>query len=90
MIEKGATDARLSGSIVTLGIVPTSPETGYGYIQINGNKEDIILNESFRKVKLFTEKPDHDLAQKFVESDDFFWNSGKILFAIWIYNSLNR
>ena len=60
-------------ALVTLGMKPTRPETGYGYIQMGDAVagEDIIC-----KVKAFTEKPNLGLAKKFVESGDFLWNSG--------------
>lgn len=58
-------------ALLTLGITPTRPETGYGYIQIGAEAEPGIL-----KVKTFTEKPDRDLAQVFLDSGEFFWNSG--------------
>ncbi len=57
--------------LITLGITPTRPDTGYGYIQyIPGKKED------FYKVKTFTEKPSLELATTFLESGDFLWNAG--------------
>ncbi len=58
-------------ALLTLGITPTRPETGYGYIQIGSEVEPGLL-----KVKTFTEKPDRDLAQVFVDSGEFFWNAG--------------
>ena len=58
-------------ALLTLGITPTRPETGYGYIQIGPEVETGIL-----KVKTFTEKPDLELAKVFVDSGEFFWNSG--------------
>lgn len=61
-------------ALLTLGIHPTRPETGYGYIQIGKEVEPGIL-----KVKTFTEKPDIELARVFVESGEFFWNSGIFL-----------
>ncbi len=61
-------------ALLTLGIKPTRPETGYGYIQIGDEKSDGIL-----KVKTFTEKPDLELAKVFVDSGEFFWNSGIFL-----------
>ena len=63
-----------TGALLTLGIAPTRPETGYGYIQI-GNPE----GNGFYKVKTFTEKPKLELAEVFVESGEFFWNSGIFL-----------
>ena len=59
-------------ALVTLGMKPTRPETGYGYIQMG----DEVSGEAMCKVKAFTEKPNLDLAEKFVESGDFLWNSG--------------
>ena len=61
-------------ALVTLGMKPTRPETGYGYIQ-SSNSNPKGENEMC-KVKAFTEKPDLELAKKFVESGDFLWNSG--------------
>jgi len=69
-------------ALLTLGIQPHRPETGYGYIQIAAEKESVKLNESFRKVKTFTEKPDFDLAKKFIESGDFYWNSGMFFWSL--------
>lgn len=64
-------------ALLTLGIKPTSPETGYGYIQIGDEVEEGIL-----KVKTFTEKPDRELAKVFVDSGEFFWNSGMFLWRV--------
>lgn len=62
-------------SLLTMGIKPTRPETGYGYIQIEKDGEDIV------KVKTFTEKPNLELAKVFMESGEFFWNSGIFLWS---------
>jgi mannose-1-phosphate guanylyltransferase len=72
--------------LLTLGIMPNRPETGYGYIQVNG-QENFDGNECLRPVKTFTEKPNIDLARIFVESGDFFWNSGMF---IWTLGSITR
>ncbi len=61
-------------ALLTLGISPTRPETGYGYIQIGD-----VVQDGINKVKTFTEKPDHELAKVFVASGEFFWNSGIFL-----------
>lgn len=61
-------------ALLTLGIKPTRPETGYGYIQVGPKAEGEI-----HKVKTFTEKPRLELAEVFVESGEFFWNSGIFL-----------
>lgn len=64
-------------SLLTMGIKPSRPETGYGYIQIGKEEEaDGIL-----KVKTFTEKPDLELAKVFMQSGEFFWNSGIFLWS---------
>lgn len=63
--------------LLTLGIRPSRPETGYGYIQISDEEVDGVT-----KVKVFTEKPDLDLAKVFYESGEFLWNSG-----IFIWNT---
>lgn len=82
VVKSGLTFVNDHDALLTLGIQPNRPETGYGYIQISGGKDSVVLNESFREVKTFTEKPDHDLAQKFLESGDFFWNSGMFFWSL--------
>ncbi len=61
-----------NNSLVTLGVKPTYPNTGYGYIQHAANE----INGGVFKVKTFTEKPDIDLAKTFLASGDFLWNAG--------------
>ena len=63
--------------LLTMGIQPNRPETGYGYIQLG--KEEI---DGFSRVKTFTEKPDFELAKVFVESGEFAWNSGIFLWGV--------
>lgn len=82
VLKKGLEYVSKNDILLTLGIQPSRPETGYGYIQVNGNDEKIILNESFRTVKTFTEKPDHKMANVFYESGDFFWNSGMFFWSL--------
>ncbi len=60
-------------ALLTLGIKPSRPETGYGYIQIVENSYD---HPEIEKVKTFTEKPNLEMANVFFESGEFFWNSG--------------
>jgi mannose-1-phosphate guanylyltransferase len=55
-----------------LGIKPSRPDTGYGYIQYT----DQTINSDFHKVKTFTEKPTVDIAKTFIQSGDFLWNAG--------------
>lgn len=57
--------------LITLGITPTRPDTGYGYIQFVEKKD-----ENYFKVKTFTEKPNLEFAKTFIESGDFLWNAG--------------
>ncbi|HMJ48461.1 MAG TPA: mannose-1-phosphate guanylyltransferase [Ferruginibacter sp.] len=59
-------------ALVTLGIKPNNPNTGYGYIQY----EPFAVSENVYKVKTFTEKPDLELAKTFLASGDFLWNAG--------------
>ncbi len=70
--------------LLTLGITPNRPETGYGYIQIDTSQKNEEL-ENLRKVKTFTEKPDLRMAEIFVQSGEFFWNSG---IFIWSLNAI--
>lgn len=73
-VKRGFEFVESRDALLTLGIRPTRPETGYGYIQIGKEELPGIL-----KVKTFTEKPNLDLAKVFVESGEFFWNSGIFL-----------
>lgn len=76
VIKKAAEQAKGQDKLMTLGITPTRPETGYGYIQYHTEK-------SFaKKVKTFTEKPELSLAKKFLESGDFVWNSGIFIWSV--------
>ncbi len=76
-VQKGLDFVRNHKALVTLGIKPSRPETGYGYIQSG----DTALGE-FAKVKTFTEKPNLELAQVFMESGEFFWNSGLFVWNV--------
>ena len=73
-------------ALLTLGITPSRPETGYGYIQIGDS-----VSSGFYKVKTFTEKPDLELAKTFLRTGEFFWNSGIFLWkASTIINALSE
>ena len=82
VVEKALDYTGKNDVLLTLGIQPSRPETGYGYIQINGNKDAVVVNESFREVKTFTEKPDLKMATLFLESGGFFWNSGIFFWSL--------
>ena len=75
-IKTGLDFVEHNDSLLTLGIKPSRPETGYGYIQIDEG------DSSLRKVKTFTEKPNAELAQIFFETGEFFWNSGIFLWNL--------
>lgn len=79
-IQKGVEFVSKQNSLLTLGIEPTRPDTGYGYIQIN--KEDSDTLQKIKKVKTFTEKPDIELARFFVQSGEFYWNSGIFIWSL--------
>lgn len=68
-----ATEAAAQGKLVTFGIIPNTPEIGYGYIKATGN-------DTIRPVERFIEKPDLATAQSYLASGDYFWNSGMFLF----------
>jgi mannose-1-phosphate guanylyltransferase/mannose-1-phosphate guanylyltransferase/mannose-6-phosphate isomerase len=77
-----ARSAAEAGFLVTFGIVPRGPETGYGYIQRGAELENL---EGAFAVARFVEKPDAATAQGYVEAGDYFWNSGMFLFDARLY-----
>lgn len=86
VLRKGLEFVSQSDHLLTLGIKPNRPETGYGYIQV----EDKI-SDSLYKVKTFTEKPELELAKVFLESGEFYWNSGLFLWNVQsIKKSINK
>lgn len=80
-IQKGLEFVATNDALLTLGIRPNRPETGYGYIQIE-NMLPVGNVENLHEVKTFTEKPDLQLARIFVDSGEFFWNSGIFLWSL--------
>ncbi|MGE8211741.1 MAG: mannose-1-phosphate guanylyltransferase/mannose-6-phosphate isomerase [Stenotrophomonas rhizophila] len=70
---KQAAAAAQTGKLVTFGIVPTAPETGYGYIKA-------AAGQGVRAVERFVEKPNLETAEQYVRSGEYFWNSGMFLF----------
>lgn len=84
IIKKSLNFVANSDTLLTLGIKPAHPETGYGYIQVENkptSKNQIV------QVKTFTEKPNLELAKVFVESGEFFWNSG---IFVWSLESIDK
>ncbi len=70
-------------ALVTLGIKPTRPDTGYGYIQFNPELDPRGLH----RVKTFTEKPSEEIAKSFLESGEFLWNAGIFVWSIKAINN---
>ena len=82
VIKEAVEAAAKDDVLITLGITPSRPDTGYGYIQYINDESQRI-----KKVKTFTEKPNLELAQMFMDSGDFVWNSG---IFIWNVQSIIR
>ena len=74
-VQRGLDFVANNDMILTMGVRPTRPEPGYGYIQIG---EPTLMN-GINKVQSFTEKPERDFARLFMESGEFFWNTGMFL-----------
>ncbi|HKI78564.1 MAG TPA: mannose-1-phosphate guanylyltransferase [Ignavibacteriaceae bacterium] len=77
-LKNAAKFAYESKGLVTIGIKPTRPETGYGYIQV----DDKNVSENISSVLTFAEKPNYATAVRFLESGDFFWNSGMFIWRV--------
>ncbi len=80
-ITKGLGFVENHDALLTLGITPNRPETGYGYIQVESSMP-VGSVSNLHKVKTFTEKPDLELARIFLESGEFFWNSGIFIWSL--------
>lgn len=76
VIKSAIESAQAQDKLITIGLKPNRPETGFGYIQYIESDEDL------KKVKTFTEKPQLELAKKFIESGDFVWNSGIFIWGV--------
>jgi len=75
-------EASQSDKLYTIGIQPTRPETNFGYIQANKAVGKEFGVHTAYQVKTFTEKPDADLAKVFLETKEFFWNSGMFIWKL--------
>ena len=83
--------AQEPGALVTIGIKPTYPATGYGYIQFEGSAEHLFEELRPYRVRTFAEKPDLATAERFLDSGDFLWNSGMFIWrADSILNEVQR
>jgi mannose-1-phosphate guanylyltransferase len=76
-VEAAIKAASEHNCLVTFGVHPTWPHTGLGYIQCGGEVSDAV-----HKVRGFKEKPDHQLARRYVESGQYFWNSGMFVWKL--------
>lgn len=82
VIDKALAFTADSSAIVTVGIVPTRPETGYGYINAPGYRHGCVV-----KVAQFKEKPDVETAKKYLSSGDYVWNAGIFVWNVVTINS---
>lgn len=80
-IKNGLNFTNENNALLTLGIKPNRPETNYGYIQVK-KKSDFDALDNLYKVKTFTEKPDAQMAQIFIDSGEFYWNSGIFIWSL--------
>lgn len=81
ILRAGEKVAQETQTLITIGIEPTYPATGYGYIQYQGDPIEIDGTQAYR-VKTFAEKPNLETAKRFLESGDFFWNSGIFIWRV--------
>lgn len=77
LIRKALAEVEERDALITLGITPTRPDTGYGYIQFENCGLDGVCN-----VKTFTEKPDLEMAKELVASGEFLWNAGIFIWSV--------
>jgi mannose-1-phosphate guanylyltransferase len=81
IISAASDKAADSQALLTIGIEPTRPETGYGYIQFDQDESESVHDELVHPVVTFTEKPNLDSAEQFLESGDYLWNSGMFVWS---------
>lgn len=81
VIEQGLAAVSDNDWLLTIGIRPSSPNTGYGYIQYDEDKR-YDKNNAVYAVKTFTEKPELEMARHFIESGDFLWNAGIFMWSL--------
>jgi mannose-1-phosphate guanylyltransferase len=79
-LQTAINHASETGHLVTIGIRPSRPDSGYGYIQFH--RAGAYENDQVRPVKTFTEKPSVELALQFLKSGDFYWNSGMFVWKV--------
>ncbi len=81
VINNALEESSKNDCLITLGIQPSRPDTGYGYIQFN-DKNSSDTGRKIKKVKTFTEKPVLEMAKSFIESGDFLWNAGIFVWSL--------
>jgi mannose-1-phosphate guanylyltransferase len=76
--------ARETQGLITIGLQPSRPETGFGYMQVSDTAVKLADTESMalRRVNVFAEKPDRDTAERFIDAGDFLWNSGMFVYTL--------
>ena len=82
IIESAFIKAEHIDSIVTVGIEPSHPETGYGYIHYNASEKEKLSANLVHPVFGFKEKPTKETAKKFIESGEYLWNSGMFIWSV--------
>ncbi len=81
VLKAANSKAREGDNLVTIGIEPNRPETGYGYIEFDTEQSETHQEKEIRKVKQFREKPDLQTAQQFIGLGNFLWNSGMFVWS---------
>lgn len=82
VLQRGIIAAERERALVTIGIEPTYPATGYGYVQFEGAVDNETDDVQVYPVKTFAEKPDLPTAERFLDSGDFLWNSGMFIWRV--------
>jgi len=82
VLKAGVQKAQQDDTLVTIGIKPSRPETGYGYIELEKESDETIADFKIKKVAQFREKPDIATARQFVFSGRFLWNSGMFIWKV--------
>jgi len=81
-LEEAFDFARKNNAIVTLGILPTRPDTGYGYILAGQEGKEDSEGPSVLKVESFKEKPDQQTAQSYLRDGNYYWNAGMFIWSV--------
>ena len=82
---KGAIQEAFHSTIVILGVTPDSPETGYGYIQVEKSSADTLAQVAAKIVKRFVEKPNAVTAKSYLEEGGYYWNAGMFVLKVLVW-----